>query len=313
MNQHYQVLGLNSNATSEDIKKAYRNLSKKYHPDINKSPEAEEKFKKISEAYQVLTGKSKDSRTNNPFSGNPFGGNPFGGRKVKAKNVIYNIEVSLEEAFQGTIKNVFITKNVVCSNCEGNGGIEPITCNQCNGHGALGRGNIVYMCNNCLGKGILYVKRCGSCMSKGYRQENINVTVEIPKGVSNNYNIIKQGIGNEIKDGLNGDVIFSVKLKKHDLFEVNGRDLKVNKTISILDVFLGCEFFQKTLDGEVKVKIIKNTDLNKPLRLKGKGMLENGIRGDLLIRINPRFPKQLTPQELALLNALRNSPNFKVL
>ena len=120
MNRHYQVLGLNSNATSDEIKKAYRKLSKIYHPDINKSPEAENKFKEISEAYQVLTGKSKETT---PPPRNPF--NNFKQRRQpKAKNIIYNIEVSLEEAFSGVYKNVLLKKNKICKGCDGEGGID---------------------------------------------------------------------------------------------------------------------------------------------------------------------------------------------
>lgn len=317
MNRHYQVLGLKSNATSDEIKKAYRKLSKKYHPDINKTPEAEEKFKEISEAYQVLTGKSKEKNDFNPFGGNPFGGNPFGGgfrrRQVKAKNIIYNLEVTLEEVFNGVNKNVLLMRDVVCKKCNGEGGLEKTTCNQCQGHGALRANNIVYMCNNCLGKGFLFAKRCGDCISKGYQKENFTIPLQVPKGVRNNFNLIKQSVGNEVVGGINGDVVFNIKIKKHDLFELNGKDLKVEKNISILDIFLGGEFNQKTIDGEVKIKITPNSDTNKPLRLRGKGMLQGNLRGDLIVKLNPKFPQQLTPQEQALLNALRNSPSFKSL
>jgi molecular chaperone DnaJ len=309
MNRHYQVLGLNSNATSDEIKKAYRKLSKIYHPDINKSPEAENKFKEISEAYQVLTGKSKETT---PPPRNPF--NNFKQRRQpKAKNIIYNIEVSLEEAFSGVYKNVLLKKNKICKGCDGEGGIDKKTCNQCQGHGAVRANNIIYMCNNCLGKGFLFLKKCGECSSTGYKEQNTSISLNIPKGIKNNFNLVKQSEGNEIAGGMNGDIIFNVKIKRHPLFELAGKDLKVNKEVSILDIFLGGEFNQKTLDGEVKVKITKNTDTNKPLRLKGKGMLEGTVRGDLIVKLNPKFPQELTAQEQALLNALRNSPNFKIL
>lgn len=312
MNRHYQVLGLNSKASQDEIKKAYRKLSKKYHPDINKKPEAENKFKEISEAYQVLTGKTK---VKPPPTVNPF--NNFNGfnqnRQRKAKNIIYNLEITLEEAFSGTYKNVLLRKNKVCVKCDGEGGLDKKACNQCQGNGAIRSGNTIYMCNNCLGKGFLFLKKCGSCNSKGYTEENTSISVNIPKGVRNNENIVKQNIGNEIASGINGDVIFNVKIKRHGLFELNGKDLRTIKNVSILDIFLGGEFNQKTLDGEVKIKIDKNTDTNKPLRLKGKGMYEGNLRGDLIVKLNPKFPQELTAQEQALLNALRNSPNFKTL
>lgn len=308
MNRHYQVLGLNSNASQDEIKKSYRKLSKKYHPDINKSSEAENKFKEISEAYQVLTGKTKVK----PPPINPF--NSFNrNRQRKAKNIIYNLGITLEEAFSGTYKNVLLRINKVCVRCDGEGGLDKKSCNQCQGNGAIRSGNTIYMCNNCLGKGFLFLKKCGSCNSKGYTEENTSISVNIPKGVRNNENIVKQNVGNEMSGGINGDIIFSVKIKKHSLFELNGKDLRTIKDVSILDIFLGGEFNQKTLDGEVKIKIDKNTDTNKPLRLKGKGMYEGNLRGDLMVKLKPKYPQELTPQEQALLNALRNSPNFKTL
>ena len=306
MNQHYQVLGLNYNASADDIKKAYRNLSKKYHPDVNKDPGAEEKFKKISEAYQALTNKKPEPQPNFNFHRRP------NQRVIKAKNILYNIEISLEEAFSGIVKEILINKNIVCQNCNGEGGLEKVTCNQCNGHGAVGNNRVIYMCNNCLGKGFLFAKKCGTCNSHGYTRKNININFNIPAGTKNNTNIIKSNIGNEIAGGVNGDVILNVKIKKHDLFELSGKDIKLTKDIPILDIFLGTEINAKTLDGEVKIKIPKNSDPNKPFRLRGKGMLENGTRGDMLVHLNPKFPRNLTPQEEALLNALRNSPNFKV-
>lgn len=306
MDQHYQALGVKYGASADEIKKAYRNLSKKYHPDVNKEPQAEENFKKISEAYQVLTNKKEEPPKFNFYRNTHH-------RTVKAKNILYNIEITLEEAFNGVNKQIIIAKDIVCSNCNGEGGIEKITCNQCNGHGAVGNNRVIYMCNNCLGKGFLFAKKCGGCNSHGYRKQESRLIFNIPGGIKQNTNIIKSNVGNEVSGGINGDVILNVKIKKHDKFEIINNDLKFYKNLSILDIFTGTEFNLETLDGEVKIKIPKYADPTKPFRLRGKGMKDNQTRGDLLIELKPTYPNNLTLQEEALINALKNSPNFKSL
>ena len=307
MNQHYQALGLKYGASKDDIKKAYRTLSKKYHPDLNKEDGAEDRFKKISDAYQSLTNdKPKQNNFNNKFNSNFR-------RNIKAKNILYNIEINLEEAFYGTKKNVTISKKIICKKCNGEGGLDKIMCNQCHGNGGIRNQNIVYMCNNCFGKGVLFVKKCGDCMSEGYKKENINLKFDIIPGIKNDTNLIKRNVGSEVVNGISGDVILNVKIKQHDKFMLDGNDLKFYKNISILDIFLGTEINFDTLDGEVKIKIPKFSDASKPFRLKNKGMLCDGKRGDFLLYINPLYPKNLNVQEEALLNALKNSPNFKVL
>lgn len=188
-----------------------------------------------------------------------------------------------------------------------------MTCNQCKGHGGIRNQNIIYMCNNCMGKGFLFAKKCGSCGSTGYKRENTILSFDINPGIKSESTLIKRRAGNEIVNGTIGDVILKVKIKKHDRFILDGNDLKFYKNISILDIFLGTEFKLETLDGEVKVSIPKFADASKPFRLKEKGMLSENKRGDLLINLNPLYPTTLTPQEEALLNALKNSPSFKAL
>lgn len=315
MEKYYKVLGLNSGASEEEIKKAYRIMSKKYHPDLNPdNPESEEKFKEVVEAYEILTGKQKvkEEPSFNPFDmfngGNPFG-NPFGVNK--GKTILYNLTIDLEDSFHGTTKTITIPKKVICTPCDGNGGLNPHTCNQCNGQGAVRQGQFVFMCNNCAGKGILFTTRCGVCGGAGTKLENKDFNITLPKGISDNTQILKQGFGNEIKNGITGDILINIIVRKHPVFEVEGLNLKTNITIPILDIFLGKEIDFKTLDGELKVKIPRLSDPSKPFRLKGKGMqTKNDIRGDLYINIQPVFPTNLTPQEEALINALKNSPSF---
>ena len=319
MDQYYKVLGLDSNATKEEIKSSYRKMTKKHHPDLNPNDKnSEEKFKKVVEAYEFLTGKQKtkpQQPQGNPFGGggNPFGGgrNPFGGGMRRGKTIIHILVVTLEEAFSGISKEITIPKKVVCNSCSGTGGINPQTCNQCNGAGATHRGNTIFMCNNCAGKGILYVNRCNSCGGVGAKLENKSFNITLPPGISNDAKILKQGYGNEVNNGMAGDILINVKITPHPLFTVEGLDLKSTVIVPILEIFLGTDINFITLDGNVKINVPRMSDANKVLRLKHKGMkLNNGERGDLYVTLKPKFPNQITPQEESLLNTLKTSTNF---
>lgn len=308
MNPHYQVLGINSNASEEDIKKAYRKLSKKYHPDLNPdNPKAEDMFKKVSEAYNSLTNKKNDHNNIHDFFQRPQR------RKQKARTILYNLEITLEEAFFGSEKELEIVRNIVCDNCDGEGGLDKVSCNQCNGQGILKGSNTFYMCNNCLGKGFLFIKKCGTCAMTGYKKVRERISININPSILNNQKITKVGVGNEVKDGIPGDVLVNIIIKKHQNFDLDNHDLKIKKTVSILDILLGGDFIVKTIDGEVKIKIPQFSDVSNYFRVKNKGMRkENNKRGDLYVKIEPKYPKQINPQEMALINVLKNSPNFKV-
>jgi molecular chaperone DnaJ len=318
MDKYYKVLGLNSGASEEEIKKSYRKLSKKYHPDLNPdNPESEEKFKEVVEAYEILTGKQKPKEQQGGAGFNPFdifsqfGGNPFGSSVNKGKTILYQLALDLEEAFNGVTKNIVIPKRVICQPCGGHGGLNPQKCNQCNGQGAIRQGNFMFMCNNCGGKGMLYSTRCGTCNGLGTNVENREFNITLPKGINNGTQILKQGFGNEVKDGINGDILININIKKHPVFELDGVNLKSLIEVPILDIFLGTEINFTTLDGDVKVKIPRLSDPTKPFRLKNKGMYNRDeTRGDLYIDIKPKFPTELTSQEEALLNVLKNSPSF---
>jgi molecular chaperone DnaJ len=310
MNRYYQVLGLKSGASNEEIKKAYRKMSKKYHPDLNPNDkEAENKFKKVVEAYEILTGKQQPKQQpqtqNQGFRGNTSRGG-------KGKTIIYNLELTLEEAFIGVNKHINILKNTICRTCDGSGGLNPTICNQCGGQGATMRGNILFMCNNCAGQGLLYTKRCTTCQGSGVRVESRTFSMDLPRGIANETQILKQGLGHEVKNGLNGDILLNIKVKPHPVFEVDDLDLKAEISVPILEIFLGTEIDFKTLDGDIKFEIPKLSDVSKSFRLKNKGMVsKNNVRGNLYIKVKPKFPTNITAQEEALVNALKNSPSFQ--
>jgi molecular chaperone DnaJ len=317
MNKYYEVLGLNNGASKDEIKKAFRKLSKKYHPDLNPdNEEAAEKMSKINEAYGVLTGKEKPKeeqrRGGNPFDGfNPFGGgfNPFGngnpfGRSRRPQQFIVNI--TLEEIFTGVNKEVSFNKTVTCGDCGGQGGKDPVVCSQCNGHGHVNNQGALFMCNTCGGQGQVFTKHCGTCGRTGKKIIIEKVKVDIPKGGINS-TILVRGKGDEY-DGLPpNDIIFSVVVKEHPVFTIDNYDLHKTEKINVFDLLLGTEVEFETLDGKVKVKIGKLTPMDKVFRLVGKGLNHpNGSRGNLYLHISCEMPKSLTEEQENMIKILRD-------
>jgi molecular chaperone DnaJ len=309
MKEYYDILGLKEGSDKSEIKKAYRKQSKKYHPDLNpNNKQAEENFKKVSEAYEILTGKQK------PKQQNPFGGGGFR-RQVKAKPIKLVIELTIEEVFHGEEKVINYFMNDHCIKCDGEGGFEPSTCNQCGGRGHVQQGPFAFMCNNCNGGGTLYKNVCYSCQGKGLIKKQKTLKIKIPKGLGDGEIIPVQGVGDKIKGGITGDVYFIVKIKKHNIYSIEGLNLKRKLKVPFLDIILGIEKEFETMDGKVKIKIPKLSDMNKTFRLKGKGFIDSqtNLVGDLHVTLEALLPKELSDVEEDKLKQLRNSPNFKTL
>ncbi len=306
MKEYYDILELNEDSDKKEIKKAYRKLSKKYHPDLNpNNKEAEEKFKKIVEAYEILTGKQK------PKNQNQFGGG-FN-QQVYARPIKIVIELTIEEVFYGKEKIVNYLINDHCDKCNGDGGFKPTTCNQCTGSGHIKQGPFAFMCNNCGGKGNLYKNICYTCQGKGVVKKQKTLKIKIPKGLSDGEVISVQGVGDKIKGGLDGDVYFIIKIKKHETYLIDGLNLKRKLDIPFLDILLGIEKEFDTIDGKVKIKVPKLSDMNKTFRLKGKGLFDSqtNLVGDMYVTLNPMIPKELSDVEEHKLNELKKLPNFK--
>lgn len=306
MKEYYDRLGLSQNASLDEIKKTYRRLATKYHPDLNpNNKEYEEEFKKISEAYEILTGKQKPKNNFNNYYNNKT---VF---KAPAIKLILNLQ--LEDVFYGNKKNINFTINDLCNVCDGNGGSEPMICNQCGGSGTINQGPFIFICNNCNGSGKLFKNRCNTCNGSGSIKKNKNIDINIPKGITNGEIFIVSSVGNKIKDGVDGDVIFSVNIEPHKIYSVEGLNLKRTLDVSLLDIILGVDkeidFFEK----KIIIKIPKLSDFNKTFRLKGKGFIdyERGLYGDMLVTIKPILPKELNKEETETLESLKNMPNFK--
>lgn len=325
MNQYYEVLGLKKGASDKEIKSAYRKMSKKYHPDVNPSDEAKEKMSQINEAYEILTGKRQAPNQGNPFGGNPFRGgqrpgfDPFSdffrGGPRKANPLQFVIDVTLEEVFSGVEKEIKYNINATCNTCGGVGGKDPKVCNSCNGQGVtqIPGINMVTMCNQCGGTGQVMTKICNDCNGGGSKPEQKTLKLRIPKGKTDG-NLIARGMGNQIKDGLSGDVIFRVNLKPHDKFKVDGLNLHSIEKVGVFDMMLGTQITFETLDGKVKIDIPKLCEPNKVFRLKGKGLVhDNGISGDLYVNLHTEMPKELSEEQENLLKQVKDSVKVDVL
>lgn len=317
MKDYYSILGLNRGASDEEVKKAYRKLSKQYHPDLNpNNKKAETKFKEISEAYAILTGKQKPKEEPN-LRGNPFEGfggfGGFGGF-ARPKPLKVKLSVSLEEIFNGSPKQVQYQSKDSCFKCDGQGGFHPHTCNQCGGSGHIQQGQFMFMCHNCGGAGNLFKKVCYTCNGSGAVLTNKKVDINVPKGITDGTIIRYPKIGDYLKYGERGDVYFYVEVKPHKTFKMDGLNLKRELEVPVIDILLGSEKEFETLSGTVKIKIPKLSDLDKTFRLKGKGFQDEqtNIIGDMYVKLKPLIPKTLTPQEETKLRELKSQPNFNV-
>lgn len=364
---YYDVLGVSRSTSAEEIKKAYRKLAIKYHPDKNPDDKsAEEKFKEAAEAYEVLSNPEKKQRYDHYghagvggasggggyggggmnmediFSqfGDIFGsggGSPFesffgggqqsrGGRRVaKGTNLRIKVKLTLEEIANGAEKKIKVNKQIVCKTCDGSGAKDRSsvsTCKTCGGSGAvrrvtntiLGQMQTTSTCPTCNGSGSQITAKCGSCHGEGVVRGEETITINIPAGVSDGMQLSMSGKGNAAPNGgIPGDLIILIEEMPHETLKREGNNVVYDLHVSIVDAALGYSAEVPTIDGKAKIKIEPGTQSGKLLRLKGKGIPEINSyhRGDEIIHINIWTPKALSPEERAILERLRESPNFK--
>lgn len=314
MKNYYEILGVSKDSTQEEIKKSYRKLSLKYHPD--KNPEGEEKFKEIAEAYDTLGDEQKRRQYDNGgmnledmFSG---GGNPFdmfsdffrGGfnqqpRTRRGRDVNISLTISLEDSYFGkekTLKfNRVSSNNKMCGQCKGNGSVQ-----QAIQHGPF-RQIVNVGCPSCQGNGF----ESGG----NYRREEVKFN--IPKGIDDGLLMKLRGKGSAVWGGIDGDLLIKIKVMPHPMFKRAAEQLHYNLDINFVDICLGKEIVIEHFDGPIKIDIPENTDFKKPLRVKQKGFYdENGFKGDLFVFLNPINPKALNEKEKELLGELKKEENF---
>ncbi|MCG7876765.1 MAG: molecular chaperone DnaJ [Candidatus Thiodiazotropha endolucinida] len=309
---YYEVLGVNKNASEADIKKAYRRLAMKYHPDRNTGDaavEAEEKFKEAKEAYEVLTDAQKRATHDqfghagvDPSMGGGFGGGSanfsgifgdvfgdiFGGgrgggggsRAHRGADLRYNLQLSLEDAVAGTTVKIRVPTLVKCDVCAGSGarkGTTPKTCDTCGGHGQVrmqqGFFSVQQTCPRCHGKGTMIEDPCPNCHGQGRVQEHKTLSVKVPPGVDSGDRIRLAGEGEAGEHGgPPGDLYVQVAVKPHEIFSREDNHLYCEVPISFAVAALGGELEVPTLDGKVILKIPAGTQTGRLFRMRGKGV-----------------------------------------
>jgi molecular chaperone DnaJ len=343
---YYEVLGVSRDASNDDLKKAYRRLAMKYHPDRNSDePDSEEKFKEASEAYEVLTDTEKrpvydrfghagidQSQGGGGFSqegnlGDIFGdvfGDIFGGGRGGRSNGVsrgsdlrYNLNLDLEQAVNGDSIEVRIPVLASCEDCDGSGaapGTSATTCPDCNGAGQVrvsqGFFSLQQTCPRCRGAGRVVTDPCRSCGGAGRTEKRKTLSVKVPAGVDTGDRIRLTGEGEAgMHGGPPGDLYVEIEVNNHPIFVREGRHLFCEVPISYPDAALGGELEVPTLDGRVKLKIPAETQTGKVFRLRGKGVTQvrGGGIGDLLCKVVVETPIKLTDRQKELLLELRTS------
>lgn len=341
---YYEILGVKKTDSIDTIKKSYKKLALKYHPDKaseSKKKEYEEKFKEINEAHSTLSNEEK--RKNYDMGGqNQFGGfnrnsgfgaqdfsemfqdlfdsDSFGGRRdsQELQDLHYNISISFIEAAFGCEKELLIRKNILCNVCDGTGAKDNQfnNCEKCNGQGKLnvrqrtpwGTINRTVICDDCNGEGKTAKNKCENCKGEGIISSKETMKIKIPKGIDNGQTLrIGQG-GNAIKGGQKGDLFLTIQIKPDKIFKRENFDIFMEFPISFSQAALGCKISIPTLNGEgVKIKIKKGIETGEILRLKGKGIpfLDDPyFLGDQYIKIIVKTPKKLNKAQTKLFKKL---------
>jgi molecular chaperone DnaJ len=342
---YYDSLGVNRDASDEDIKKAYRKLAMKHHPDRNPdSKDAEEKFKEIKEAYEILSEPEKrraydaygHAGVNPQMGGGPgqegFGGfaeafgdifgEIFGGQRggrggnqvYRGADLRYNMEITLEQAARGTETKIRIPTLDECSTCHGSGakpGTKPKVCDTCGGQGQVrlqqGFFSIQQTCPKCHGTGKTISDPCGTCHGAGRTKGHKTLSVKIPAGVDDGDRVRLSGEGESgVNGGPPGDLYVVVQLKAHSVFQREGADLHCEMPISFTVAALGGEIKIPTLEGEAQIKIPPETQSGQVFRLRGKGIrpVRQTSAGDLMCHVVVETPVRLTDRQKELLREL---------
>jgi molecular chaperone DnaJ len=346
---HYEALGVDKNATPEEIKKAYRKLAREFHPDVNPDASASDRFKTVTHAYDVLS----DPRQRQEYDQGPtpgFGGAGFGGfgdifetffggagqgqggggggprsRKERGGDALLRVEVDLDEVIFGTKRDLEVNTAVLCETCHGScsaPGTSAVTCDICRGSGHIQRavrsllGNIMTSspCGTCRGYGTVIPNPCPTCAGQGRVRATRKMTVDIPAGVDTGLRLQLPGQG-EVgpAGGANGDLYLEIKVKHHEVYSRDGDDLLATLEVSMVDAVLGTTVRLHALDGKLDLELRPGTQSADVLTIKERGVskLRGGGRGDLKIGVQVLTPTKLNGKEQELIRQFAKSHKAK--
>jgi molecular chaperone DnaJ len=341
---YYEVLGVKKNASNDEIKKSYRRMAMKHHPDRNtEDSDAESKFKEAKEAYEVLSNSDKraaydqfghDGVRGGPpgggFSAEGFGdifgdvfGDIFGGGRRSRSQVFrgadlgYELRLDLEKAVSGDSVTIEVPTQVSCEECNGSGaekGSEPVKCMTCGGAGQVrmqqGFFAIQQTCPACKGAGTVITNPCSNCHGRGRVSKTKRLSVKVPEGVEDGDRIRLSGEGEAGRNGgPPGDLYVEIRVSPHKIFHRSGADLSCEVPISFGTAALGGEIELPTLDGHVSLKIPAGTQSGKKFRLRGKGVttVRDRRQGDLFARVAVETPINLTAEQESFLRSFDDS------
>lgn len=338
MADHYEVLGVARDASTDEIKKAYRKLARQLHPDVNPGEEAAERFKLVTHAYDVLSDPDQRARYDMGGSDSPFGGaGGFGGfndifetffgaagatrggrprsRRERGQDALVRVTLELGDVVFGTHRDIDVDTAVLCETCQGSccqPGTSPVTCDICHGTGNVQRqvrsllGNVVTTqpCNVCQGYGTTIPYPCATCQGQGRVRARRTVSLDIPAGVETGLRLQLPGSG-EVgpAGGPNGDLYIEVTVAPHEVFSRDGDDLLATLEVSMPDAILGTTTTIQSLDGPVELEVRPGVQAGDVLTIKGRGItpLRGSQRGDLKVGVHVVTPTRLDHKERALI------------
>jgi molecular chaperone DnaJ len=349
---YYEVLGVSRSSNDAEIKRAYHRLAREYHPDLNKDQDAEERFKEINEAYEILGDRRKRAeydRWGHAGLGGGFGTDfggfggfgdifedffGFGGMRTAARrapqkgaDLRYDLTLTFEEAAFGCQKEIEVTRLDTCPTCRGTGsdpGTSPIRCPQCNGTGEVRRvrqsvfGSFVNVttCGRCGGEGEVITTPCQECRGQKQVRVTKHLSIDVPSGVDDGTQIRLSDEGQPgMRGGMPGNLYVVISVRKHHYFKRQGTDVFLELPINVAQAALGDEIEVPTLDGSEKLTVPAGTQTGESFRLRGKGIphLRGGGRGDQRVTVYVVTPKKLTPEQRELFEELADTLGKEVI